>query len=226
MRGGRARAASLVVVLVVLAAALILLPEVRSAERLEASIERAASQPFVREPGMPLVVVTGSSSVRRWPDPASVFPQAQVVNTAVGGTTMAQLAANVPGLVVRFRPDEVVIGSGDNDLARGQAPETVLEQARTVVDEVHQALPQARIVLLAAKPSPLRWHLRSEYLRLNAGFRALAVERAEVEYADVWHRLLDADGDVRPELYVSDGLHLNRAGYRLWQQPLRALAGP
>jgi lysophospholipase L1-like esterase len=220
------RAAVLVVVLVLLAAALVLVPAAQRAGRLEAAIDRAAEQPFVRHGDVPVVVVTGSSSVRRWPDPGMVFPGAQVVNTAVGGTTMEDLLANADGLVLRFRPDEVVIGSGDNDLAHGRAPEVVLAQTRQLIDTIHPVLPQARIVLIAAKPSPLRWHLRGQYQQLNAGYRRIAAESPQVAYANVWHRLLDASGEVRPELYVRDGLHLNRAGYRLWQQPLASLAGP
>jgi hypothetical protein len=35
--------------------------------------------------------------------------------------------------------------------------------------------------------------------------------------------MLGADGKPRPELFVQDGLHLNEAGYTLWNALLRPL---
>ena len=45
-----------------------------------------------------------------------------------------------------------------------------------------------------------------EYCRANPGFI----------YIDVWPLLLDVNGQVRPELFMEDQLHLNSAGYDQW----------
>ena len=45
-----------------------------------------------------------------------------------------------------------------------------------------------------------------DYCRAKPGFT----------YIDVWPQLLDGNGQVRPELFMEDELHLNSAGYDRW----------
>jgi lysophospholipase L1-like esterase len=82
---------------------------------------------------------------------------------------------------------------------------------------VHASLPSARIVYIAAKPSPARWALRAQYERLNALIAAeCARHPASLRFVDVWHPMLNANGEPRPELFLDDKLHMNAAGYALW----------
>ena len=191
-----------------------------------AEARQLAAAPFVRDPGREVVVVTGSSTVRLWRGSAAAFPDAQVVNTGFGGSTMADLVLYYQGLVGRFAPAQVFIGSGDNDLAQGRSPQQVLADTRTLLGLIHRDYPQTQVALVAAKPSLKRWGLRSRYEQLNAGFAQLAAGDGKVVYVDVWNRLLDADGRVRPELYRSDGLHLNGLGYRIYAATLTAAHPP
>ncbi len=189
---------------------------------LDAEARELAAAPFVHRAGEPVVVVTGSSTVRLWPDCAKAFPEAQVVNTGFGGSTMDLLAMHYDGLIGRYRPDQVFIGSGDNDLAEGRSPERVIFETRLLLDRIHSELPDTQVAIIAAKPSIKRWYLRDRYQELNSGFEALAAARPNVVFVDVWNRLLDARGRVRPELYAADGLHLNAGGYRIYAAELAA----
>ena len=189
---------------------------------LEAEAQQLSEAPFTREGSKPVIVVTGSSTVRLWHSSAATFPEAQVVNTGFGGSTMDSLASHYEGLIGRFEPDQVFIGSGDNDLARGRTQREVLVDTVSILDRIAEQLPGTSVAIIAAKPSVDRWYLRTEYEKLNAGFQELAAHRSDVEFVDVWHPLLDADGQVRPELYGSDGLHLNANGYRIYAAALGA----
>lgn len=194
----------------------------RERTALEAEADALAAAPFVRDPDRPVIVVTGSSTVRLWRSSARTFPEAQVVNTGFGGSTMEALEDHFPGLIKRYDPDQVFIGSGDNDLAAGRSPQQVLAATENLLDRIAVELPEARVAIIAAKPSIRRWYLRDRYEALNAGFDRLAAQRAGVEFVDVWHRLVGPDGQVRPELYADDGLHLNTRGYRIYAAALRA----
>ena len=186
----------------------------RSALRAEATA--LAAQPFERDPTSPVVVITGSSTVRYWRSHDRAFPGAQVVNTGFGGSTMDLLAEQYHGLIGRFSADQVFIGSGDNDLAQGRSIADIVADTAWLLERVATDTPEAAVAIVAAKPSLQRWHLRDRYEALNAEFRALAEERKHVRYVDVWHHLLDEGGRPRPELYAADGLHLNRQGYRVY----------
>lgn len=191
---------------------------------LDREVQEISARPFDRNPDLPLIVLTGSSSVRLWADADRAFPQAQVLNTGFGGSTMDALLDHYPALIGQYRPDQVYIGSGDNDLAQGRTPEQVQTNLRHLLNQIHQDLPEAKVVVVAAKPSLRRWHLRSAYEELNARFAALAAADAKVSYADVWTPLLTMDGNIRSDIYASDGLHLNDRGYRLYARQLAALA--
>ena len=42
-----------------------------------------------------------------------------------------------------------------------------------------------------------------------------------MEYVDVFTTMLGRDGRPRPELFVSDSLHMTPAGYTIWRERLR-----
>lgn len=184
-------------------------------------VQQITARPFERDPGKPVILLTGSSSVRLWDDAARAFPQAQVVNTGFGGSTMAGLLEHYAALIRRYEPDQIYIGSGDNDLAGGRTPQQVQQQTEQLLARIHADLPDAEVVLIAAKPSLTRWHLRERYAELNDRYLALAEQDPQVDYADVWSALLDDDGDIQPDLYARDGLHLNSRGYVLYAQELK-----
>jgi lysophospholipase L1-like esterase len=183
---------------------------------VEAEASELAGAPFHREPGKDVVVITGSSTVRLWHSSDRAFPQAQVVNTGFGGSTMEELRRHYDGLIARFDPDEVYIGSGDNDLADGRSVAAVRDDTAAILASIRRDVPQATVAIIAAKPSVQRWYLRDRYEQLNGAFADLAAQDDRVVFVDVWTELLNADGRIRPELYASDGLHLNRLGYQIY----------
>lgn len=208
--------AALTTIVALLMAGLVALDGRPSRLAVAAEASALAAAPFHREPGREVVVITGSSTVRLWHDSDHTFPSAQVVNTGFGGSTMAELRRYYDGLIARFAPNEVFIGSGDNDLAAGRSVAAVRADTAAILASIRRDLPQARVAIIAAKPSVQRWYLRDRYEQLNAAFADLAEQDDRVAYVDVWSELLDADGLVRPELYASDGLHLNTYGYRIY----------
>lgn len=187
---------------------------------LGAEVQHLASKPFDPEPGKPVIVVTGSSTVRLWPGSAEAFPDAEVVNTGFGGSTMAALEEHYADLIGRYEPQQIFIGSGDNDLALGRSAEEVSADTEGLLQLIRTDLPGAQVAIIAAKPSVRRWYLRDRYQELNARFQELADAHPGVVYVDVWNRLLDPTGWIRPELYADDGLHLNRKGYRIYAAAL------
>jgi len=86
---------------------------------------------------------------------------------------------------------------------------------------VHGALPQARIVVIAVKPSLLRWAVYDNMKKANTLMRAYIDSHKGLEYVEVGPPMLGTDGKPRPELFVPDGLHLTAEGYKLWTGLLR-----
>jgi lysophospholipase L1-like esterase len=195
-------------------------PAVPDPNRWEATIQKFEEQDRLNPPPKGEIVFTGASSIVRWNLPES-FPDLKVINRGFGGSEMADAARYASRIVVPYSPRIVVLYSGDNDIGRGVTPEKVEADFERFVQVVHGALPQARIVVIAVKPSLLRWAVWDNMKKANALMRAYIDSHKGLEYVDVGPPMLGTDGKPRPELFVPDGLHLTAEGYKLWTGLLR-----
>ena len=168
----------------------------------------------------PRLVLTGSSSIRKWPQTDTVFSQYDVVNAGFGGSCFSDLWALRDTLIYALRPDVLVVYEGDNDLSDGVPSEDILDVANRLLEELSRRLPTTEVVLIAPKASRARHHLASAYLALNQKLRMVAMNHGAhwVDFWDVQHR---ADGSLRDDLFVADRLHLNDLGYAVWVRELR-----
>jgi lysophospholipase L1-like esterase len=165
------------------------------------------------------VVFVGSSSIRRWDGLEQRFgDDTPIVKRGFGGSTLRDCAQYVQRLVTRYRPRLVVVYAGDNDLAEGRSPHEVLVSFTEFVAGVRRELPTTRIAFVSIKPSPLRSALLPQVRQANALVREFARKAIDVDYIDVFTPMLGPDGQPRIELFVDDALHLNAAGYGLWEE--------
>lgn len=166
------------------------------------------------------VVFVGSSSISLWDDLAAQFPRQHIVRRGLGGARMADLAGYTDRLVLPYRPRVVVVYAGDNDLAMGDTPEAIVAACDALVQQVQRALPAARIKVMSVKPSPLRDALLPQVRQTNDLLEAYAKTHKQVDFVNVFTTMLDRTGHARAELFRSDALHLNPAGYALWRGAL------
>lgn len=167
----------------------------------------------------------GSSTIRMWPRLAQAFHQASapvILNRGFGGSTLAECSVLVRELVLRYRPKHVVVYAGDNDLAEGQTPLQVLDSFARFANAVRAELPATRITFVSIKPSPSREKWLPQIRETNNIISAYLNTLANSDYVDVFTPMLGPDGHARGELFLRDKLHMNEAGYALWQ----SLIGP
>jgi lysophospholipase L1-like esterase len=177
----------------------------------------AADHAHAPQPGG--VVFVGSSSIRLWDGLETEFGAgpAGIVKRGFGGSRMLDCRRHLGRLVVPYKPRLVVVYAGDNDLAEGRSPRDVLADFAAFVGGVRAALPQTRIAYLSIKPSPLRAALLPRVREANALIADYIEGAPNLDYIDVYSKMVDADGRPRAELYGADALHLNAAGYALWK---------
>lgn len=163
------------------------------------------------------IVFTGSSSIRMWKNLDSVFNNNQIINTGFGGSTAKDLLVFQETLIERYQPKQVFIYEGDNDLFAGKSPRSVLRTIKKIIKKIHSKNKQTQIVLIGAKPSISRWSLKKKYEKLNAKFEKLCAKIQLLTYADVWRPMLEED-QLKKDLFIEDGLHMNGKGYEIWKQ--------
>lgn len=160
----------------------------------------------------------GSSSVRFWLTLAADYPDIELINRGFGGSHMSDLWTMREDLIYRYAPEKIYIYEGDNDIADGEAPDDILAESQSLVDDILSHLPSAQIYFIAAKPSVLRWEFEKEYVEFNNGLDQLAQSQAQVHFIDVWTPMLSEDGKVITDIFIHDNLHMNQKGYDIWRK--------
>jgi len=161
------------------------------------------------------ILFVGSSSIRMWKLP-QYFPGLTAINRGFGGSQISDSVEFAPRIVIPCRPKIIVFYAGDNDIAAGKTPRTLLKDFKAFAKIVHRNLPDTPIIFISIKPSIQRWKLIGQIREANKLIRAFIATDKRLRYLDVEPPMLGDDGKPRPELFVADGLHLNDAGYKLW----------
>ncbi len=169
------------------------------------------------------LLFVGSSTIRLWPELERTFAPAPVVQRGFGGATLEEVHRHRARLFHPHRPAAVVVYAGENDVAQGAAPATVVARWR----RLHAALAgtpagAAPVVFIDLKPSPARFALWPRMRAANAGMRRLA-DAAPAAFVDTADVVLGDDGRPRAELFAPDGVHFNARGYDRLTAALRAV---
>ena len=186
-------------------------------EKWTAAIDKFVQADLAQPPTRDGIVFVGSSTIVKWTSLKQDFPGLNVLNRGFGGSELGDSAFYAERLVVPLHPSVVVLYAGDNDLSLGKTPEKVHADFETFCAKIHAALPAARIVYIAIKPSPSRWKLKDKIVAANERIAATCKADPRLAFADIYPVMLDAAGNPRPELFVKDMLHMNEAGYALWK---------
>ena len=166
------------------------------------------------------IVFAGSSSIRMWKDLENRFPDQQLINSGFGGSQASDLLYHIQPLILRFKPKKVFLYEGDNDIAAEKKSKVIIADLWKIIDKIRIQDPDTKVILIAAKPSIARWELKRNYKRLNRKFRKMARKNAFIEYADVWKPMLNGR-KLKKEIFLDDGLHMNKQGYDIWYEVLK-----
>jgi lysophospholipase L1-like esterase len=193
----------------------------KSSQRWEKEVAafEAADRTNAPAPGGTLFV--GSSSIRLWTNLSQMFPDWKVVRRGVGGSCLYDANALFDRLILPYKPAEIVLYAGENDVADGRSPEEVFADFKTFAGKVKMKLPSTKIYYLSMKPSPSRWYLWPQISEGNAMIKRYASRHANITFIDVGKPLLKASGLPDPALFQKDQLHLNGKGYELWAGEIR-----
>ncbi|WP_419214210.1 SGNH/GDSL hydrolase family protein [Maribacter sp. X9] len=174
------------------------------------------------DPSKETIVFTGSSSVRFWKSLQEDFPNRQILNSGFGGSQASDLLIFLDELVLTYNPSKVFIYEGDNDLWAKKRPNQVIGTTEEIIERIKATNAATKIVLISAKPSISRWKMRGRFKRLNRKLKRLSENDPFVDYIDVWYPMLDSR-KLRKDIFIEDGLHMNKKGYDIWYQAMKDL---
>jgi len=186
-------------------------------ERFASAIAEFQAADAANPPPKGAIVCTGSSSMRMWhPRIKDDLPGLTLLPRGFGGSHYTDLIHYLEALVFKYQPRALLLYEGDNDAKYGKTPERIFQDFKFLVEQCREQVPDLRLYIIGSKPSVARWAIAEQMQRNNAMIQDYCRAKPGFTYIDVWPQLLDGNGQVRPELFMEDELHLNSAGYDRW----------
>ena len=124
-----------------------------------------------------------------------------------------------------LKPDVILVLIGVNNTWAEETPvvDSVVAGIVQVLTAVHARKPDARIVLQSLIPTNDAAKNRDVLLPVNRQIAELAGSpqfSGFVSYLDLYPLFVDAAGQQNGGYFVTDGVHPNQAGYRVWRDRL------
>jgi lysophospholipase L1-like esterase len=173
-----------------------------------------------RMPDPNSILLIGSSSFTKWKDVNEYFPGYPMLNRAFGGSTLVDVIRYSYDVIMPYRPKQVLIYCGENDLASKDSTSAteVLTRVKTLFGIIRTNFPTAAIGYVSIKPSPVRASIQGKVKEANKAIKAFFKLQKNAAFIDIYDAMLDAKGQMREELYVGDRLHMKPAGYAIWKK--------
>lgn len=167
------------------------------------------------------ILFVGSSSIRKWNDLQYIFAGYKVLNRGIGGAVVNDITFYLNDIVFKYQPSQIVLYVGENDLTSSKVTaDTVLNRTIVLVNKIREKLPEVPIVYIAMKPSPSRDQFAQKAVAANNLIKQFLAKQKNTTFVDIYPLML-SNGKSRPELFVSDMLHMNRQGYDIWEKAVR-----
>lgn len=150
--------------------------------------------------------------------PSQWLPGGQLwLNQGISGENSTQILNRLEAFS-QARPDTIYVMAGTNDLRQGVSDQVILNNIRQIISRLRQNHPQAQVVVESILPTRLS-AIPSERIR---NLNQQIAEIAKLQGAGYLHLnplFADSQGQMRQDL-TTDGIHLSRRGYEVWQDAL------
>jgi len=178
--------------------------------------------------GVRRVVFMGNSITDFWKDVSpDFFARKPYIDRGISGQTSPQMLIRFRADVIDLKPAVVLILAGINDIAENTGPTTLKMIEDNIVSMAELAKVNGiKTILCSVLPAidfPWRPGLQpvEKIISLNKMIREYADKNGLI-YVDYYSRMVDSRKALKAE-YTEDGVHPNRAGYKV-MEPLAEAA--
>jgi lysophospholipase L1-like esterase len=142
------------------------------------------------------------------------------LNQGISGDTSSGILNRLSAFAAT-KPDVIYVMAGINDLRKGMNDQTILRNYRLIIRRLRQNHPGSLILVQSILPTRLASISNSRIRRLNSQL-ALIARQEKASYLNLHDWFADFQGNLRSEL-TTDGLHLSKNGYEVWQVVLEQM---
>ena len=168
-------------------------------------------------------VFIGSSTFTKWTGLEKQFSEFRAINRGFGGSTIPEVDHYLDRVLFKYKPANVVLYAGTNDIADGRSGRQVFDEFVQFVRDVKEHLPNVEIYVISMSVAPSRISYEKEFDTGNGLIRHYVMTNAHLHYIDVTPVMHRTDGKLKENLFGIDRLHMNSRGYALWVPVIQKL---
>lgn len=143
------------------------------------------------------------------------------INFGIGMDTSLGLLQRIPQYSSLAKASKIVVAIGVNDLMRtSRSNEGIIENYRLILDALPSDVPVSIQAVFPVDEREGMSGMNQRIFALNESLKALA-DRRNMRFINLYGAVTNADGNLKAELHVGDGVHLSAAAYRLWIDELK-----
>jgi len=181
-------------------------------------IQNFKKQDSIKFPPKNAVLFIGSSTFTKWTDVQSYFPNHVIINRGFGGSSLPHLINYVQDIVYPYQPKQVVIYCGENDFGDPNVTaQVVVDRVKKLIELIRVKYPRVEIAYISIKPSPSRERLWTKMKEANKMLVEMIAGMKRTTFINTFDAMLNPDGTVMKDIFLSDNLHMNAKGYAIWQ---------
>jgi len=169
------------------------------------------------------VLFVGSSSIVYWETSIS-FPEFPIINRGFGGASLSEIIHYYDDIIKKHSPSILVVYS-DIDIENGKSPDEAVNAFKALVNKVKKDFPKTQILILSIKPALIDNFMgidvRKNKLITNKLLLEYCNKEKNLHFVDIAAPMFRPDGNLRSDIFLSDGMHMNSLGYSLWNPVIR-----
>lgn len=167
------------------------------------------------------ILFLGDSIIERYDLKKYYKKYTNIINSGVGGNQSIDILNDLDNRVYKYKPEKIIILVGTNDIAfSGLDNASISKNIEKIINNIHKKLPNTKIYVQSVYP--VNYNVNKDIVanRTNDNIKDLnkkikkICEDNKCTYINMYDTLIDNKGILR-RIYTTDGLHINRVGYRI-----------
>ena len=191
------------------------------AQNFASEITNFEKQDSISMPEMGQILLVGSSTFRFWTTSKEDLTGYSTINRGFGGSQMSDVNYYFDRIVSKYKPKMILVYEGDNDLAAGESVESVFNDFKIFADKVKQQIPDSKVGYCSIRPSIARTNMRDKQIQVNQMINNYCKQNKGFYFIDIYKDYFLPNGDLMPDVFIADKLHLNKQGYEIWTKATR-----
>lgn len=173
------------------------------------------------------ILFIGSSSIRRWATMPQDMAPWRTIRRGYGGAKYSDLAVFVDRLVRPHECDAIAIFVGNDITGKDsdKSAKEVVDLCKHIVSTIRKSHREQPIFFIEVTPTSSRWSVWPRIEEANLLTEKYCQSESGLHYINTAKAYLGDDGKPNDSLFVSDKLHLNEEGYKLWSTIIKKRIG-